>query len=156
MSDEDKILGGPKWIPVYLVLFLILYLLVEGIDGLLSVGESFPGGQLFFFSCFGGVTVVGLVWWLLLKDYDLSDYTANRESKINSYCSSCGMPVEGSSGLKKAGKVAVYTPTSSYLAGTVGFALGGFPGLFLAGFLGGAWGYTTALNDKTLCEFCDE
>ena len=73
MSDEDKILGGQKWIPVYLVLFLILYLLVEGIDGLLSVGESFPGGQLFFFSCFGG-----------------------------------------------------------------------------------AWGYTTALNDKTLCEFCDD
>ena len=156
MSDEDKILGGPKWIPAYLVCFLILGLLEYGVDGLLSVGDSFPGGQLSFFSCIGGVTVVGLGWWLLLKDYDLSDYTVNRESKINSNCSSCGMPVEGTSGLKKAGKVAVYTPAGSYLAGTLGFALGGFPGLFLAGFFGGAAGYTTALNDKTLCEFCDE
>ena len=37
---------------------------------------------------------------------------------------------------------------------TIGMALGGLPGLFLGGLMGGSAGYHKALEDKQICFDC--
>jgi hypothetical protein len=160
MSGEDKILGGKESIPAYLILFLIFAFLEYGIDGLLSVGDSFPGGPLYFFFCIGAITIIGLGWSFISKnyipEYDMMHHSTKGELKGGSRCTSCGISVMNKNGMKKVGKAALYTPAGTYVFGTIGLALGGFPGMFLAGFFGGAAGYTTALSDKNLCEYCQK
>ena len=69
-------------------------------------------------------------------------------------CSKCGREILSNHGVAKAAKLATYTPASGWIGMTIGMALGGLPGLFLGGLMGGTAGYQKALEDKQICFDC--
>ena len=69
-------------------------------------------------------------------------------------CSKCGKEIISNHGVAKAAKLATYTPASGWIGMTIGMALGGLPGLFLGGLMGGSAGYHKALEDKQICFDC--
>lgn len=69
-------------------------------------------------------------------------------------CKKCGGSIVSNNAVVKGAKTAVYTPLGGWIGMTLGFAAGGFPGLFLAGAGGALGGFGAATADKEICASC--